>query len=133
MKKQNVDRARSMRAEPTPAETMLWRCLRDRRHSGYKFCRQEPIGPFIVDFVCRRNKLVIEVDGGQHSEQEGQDAERTHYLRERGYEVIWFWNDDVLSNIEGVWRTIEEALRETRPLIRPPTAATFSPKGRRKR
>ena len=78
--------------------------------------RQEPIGPFIADFVCREKQLVIEVDGGQHAGNK-QDATRDGWLAEHGYRVLRFWNDEVLENIEGVWDTIFAAVsRATPPL-----------------
>ena len=97
MKKQNIDRARELRRDTTDAETALWRRLRDRGLDGEKFVRQEPIGPYIADFVCRRKKLIIEIDGGQHSDQAERDEARTKHLEALGYRVIRFWNNEVLS------------------------------------
>jgi very-short-patch-repair endonuclease len=102
---------RKLRGQQTDAERKLWYELRDRRLSGFKFVRQEGIGPFIVDFVCRDRKLVIEVDGGQHSESV-TDAGRDSYLAHEGYRVLRFWNNDVLSNREGVLLTILDALQQ---------------------
>jgi hypothetical protein len=67
--------------------------------------RQEPIGPYIVDFACREKRLVIEIDGGQHADNRG-DAARDRWLLEHRYRVLRFWNNEVLENIEGVWDTI---------------------------
>jgi very-short-patch-repair endonuclease len=72
---------------------------------GLKFVRQEPIGRYTSDFVCREKKLVVEVDGGQHAESKS-DAVRDRYLRENGYRVIRFWNNDVLSNLNGVLESL---------------------------
>ncbi|WP_370455222.1 endonuclease domain-containing protein [Pseudolabrys sp. FHR47] len=90
---------------------ILWLSLRDRRLSGFKFVRQEAIEPFIVDFVCRDKRLIVEVDGGQHSEN-SKDRERDRKLIEAGYRVLRFWNNDVLQNKNGVLETILGALRE---------------------
>jgi very-short-patch-repair endonuclease len=84
--------------------------LRDRRLDGFKFVRQEAIGSFIVDFACRERKLIIEVDGGQHAES-AKDAARDAFLASEGYRVLRFWNNDVLTNREGVLLTILDALK----------------------
>lgn len=102
-------RSRELRANSTDAETKLWNALRNRQIAGYKFVRQQPIGHYICDFVCREKMLVVEADGGQHLESK-RDEERDRYLGERGYRVLRFWNNDVLSNIEGVLTVIDEAL-----------------------
>ncbi len=75
--------------------------------------RQEPIGKYIVDFLCYRRRLVVELDGGQHQEQADYDNERTRWLKSRGFKVIRFWNDDVLKETDGVLEAILIALRET--------------------
>lgn len=97
---------------PTDAERRLWRFLRNRQLNGTRFNRQVPIGPFICDFVARGPKLVIELDGGQHAMEGDYDRNRTTVLEQRGYRVIRFWNNDVLGNVEGVLRVIEEALKD---------------------
>ncbi|NJD89768.1 MAG: endonuclease domain-containing protein, partial [Betaproteobacteria bacterium] len=102
--------ARSLRRAPTEAENRLWYYLRDRRLSGAKFRRQVPIGPYVVDFLCVTASLIVEADGGQHSERAGYDEERTRYLEARGYRVVRFWNNDVIGNIEGVMQAIAMAL-----------------------
>ena len=109
---QRTIRSRQLRASQTDAETKLWNRLRNRQIDGHKFVRQEPIGRYICDFVCREKLLVIEVDGGQHSESR-RDEVRDRYLRAKGYRVMRFWNNDVLSNMEGVLTVIDEALRES--------------------
>ncbi len=81
---------------------------------GYKFVRQEPIGPYTVDFVCREQRLIIELDGGQHAESK-RDIARDQWLTGRGYRVLRFWNNDVFANIEGVWETISAALPAETP------------------
>ena len=106
-----TDIARKLRANQTDAETKLWHRIRNRQISGFKFVRQEPIGRYICDFVCREQSLVVEVDGGQHLESK-RDEVRDRYLAEQGYRVMRFWNNDVLSNIDGVLLVLDEALRE---------------------
>ena len=98
---------RRLRSRQTDAERELWFAVRDRRLSGFKFVRQEAIGHFIVDFVCRDKRLVVEVDGGQHADS-AEDAARDAFLE--GYRVMRFWNNDVLSNRDGVLTVILEAL-----------------------
>jgi len=88
----------------------LWSRLRDRRLVGARFRRQHPIGPFIADFCCTEAKLVIELDGGQHALRLREDQVRTKYIESQGYVVLWFWDNDVLTNMEGVLHRIVEAL-----------------------
>jgi very-short-patch-repair endonuclease len=95
-------RAKELRRAPTPAEAKLWLHIRGNQLNGHSFRRQHAIGPFITDFSCIKAKLVIELDGGQHVEQETYDLMRTMYLQSRGYRVLRFWNDDVLKNIDRV-------------------------------
>ena len=102
--------ARQLRKNLTDAERHLWAQLRNRQLDGFKFRRQAPIGPYIVDFICLSEKLIIEADGGQHAQQADEDAKRTHWLEERGYRVMRFWNNDILENIEGVVKIIRKAL-----------------------
>lgn len=106
--------ARRLRIDQTDAETVLWNRIRNRRIDGHKFVRQEPIVGYICDFVCREKKFIIEVDGGQHNES-AADAIRDERLREKGYKVVRFWNNDVLRNIEGVLLTIQAELAEAAP------------------
>jgi very-short-patch-repair endonuclease len=110
MKKPNVERARELRRASTDAESLLWRHLRNRNLNGHKFSRQEPVGRFVADFICRRKKLIVELDGGQHTEQVARDSARTAALTAAGYQVIRFWNNDVLANIEGVVMEIGRVL-----------------------
>lgn len=101
---------RRLRRQSTDAEMVLWLSLRDRRLCGFKFVRQEAIESFIVDFVCREKSLIIEVDGGQHSENQ-RDLVRDQKLNESGYRVFRFWNSDVLKNKNGVLEVIVDALK----------------------
>jgi very-short-patch-repair endonuclease len=105
-------RSRQLRADQTSAEQRLWSAVRGRRLAGHKFVRQEPIGPYFADFVCREQKLVVEIDGATHStdEERARDALRDRFLREQGYRILRVENDDVRRNIEGVCETILAAL-----------------------
>ena len=103
--------ARRLRRDSTDAERRLSAVLRDRRLAGYRFRRQHPIGDFIVDFACTKHSLVVEADGGQHSDNPG-DERRTAFLQSEGWRVIRFWNNDVLSNADGVVETILRELHE---------------------
>ena len=102
--------ARNLRQNQTDAELELWWSLRSRQIEGAKFKRQFPIGPYIVDFVCLKARLVVEVDGSQHALQECEDAIRTKFLEGKGLTVLRFTNLDVLTNLEGVIFTIVEQL-----------------------
>lgn len=112
-----INRARQLRHEETDAERKLWEKLRATRLQGLKFRRQVPIGDFIADFCCREHKLIIELDGGQHAEpvEIARDERRTALLESRGYRVIRFWNNEVLTNIDGIVEAILEAVRVTSP------------------
>jgi very-short-patch-repair endonuclease len=99
--------AKKMRREPTEAEAKLWSMLSGKRLGGLKFKRQEQLGDYIVDFVCFSARLIVEADGGQHSENEG-DAVRDAWLNEQGFRVLRFWNNDILGNPDGVGRMILE-------------------------
>jgi very-short-patch-repair endonuclease len=103
-------RARSLRRTSTDAERKLWYALRRKQLEGFRFRRQHPIGPYVVDLVCLSERLVIEVDGGQHAERVDYDRERTHWLESRGYRVLRFWNHDVLLNAAGVVDVILDTL-----------------------
>jgi very-short-patch-repair endonuclease len=101
-----------MRREMTEAEHKLWRILRNRSLVGVKFRRQVPIGNYIADFCCLDLKLVVEVDGGQHAEREVADASRSRFLREKGFRVLRFWNDQALRGSEFVVAEILAAISE---------------------
>src|SRR4030065_933105 len=102
--------ARSLRSNQTDAERLVWRHLRAGRLEGHKFKRQQPLGPYIADFVCFKAMLVVELDGGQHADQVNEDAERTRWLTSQGYRVLRFWNNELIENMEGVWAVISAAL-----------------------
>ena len=109
-----TDRARLLRQNSTDAERHLWYRLRSRSIKGHKFVRQEPIGPYVVDFICRERRLIIEVDGGQHADSR-RDRERDKWLVDHGYRIVRFWNNDVIKNTEGVLEAIATALNAEAP------------------
>ena len=113
-----AERARSLRRALTSAEFALWTRIRARQLGGFKFVRREPIGRYYVDFVCREQRLVIELDGGQHSECP-DDA--------LGHRVIRIWNNDVVDNIDGVLQTLLSELEKQ------PLTPSLSPQARRGR
>jgi very-short-patch-repair endonuclease len=103
-------RARKLRKNSTDAEHRLWSLLRDRRLYRYKFRRQHIIGTFIVDFVCLRKKIIIELDGGQHAGNTNYDSLRTKVLESQGFKVIRFWNESIFKEKESVITMIITAL-----------------------
>ena len=111
--------AKALRKRLTDTERLLWRHLRAKQLEGLKFRRQEPIGRYIVDFVCHEKRIVIEVDGGQHSTDKNRDAERDKWLNKQGYKVLRFWNNEVLKNIQGVLHVIKESCLHHPPLTPP--------------
>ena len=104
------DFVRQLRRQLTPQERRLWYLLRDRRFARFKFRRQHPVGPYILDFACCHVHLAIELDGGQHDERAGYDARRTAWLRLQGWRVLRFWNNELMENEEAVLARILEAL-----------------------
>ena len=104
--------ARELRKALTPAEAKLWAYLRAGRLSGVKFRRQHAIGDYVPDFCSIKHRLIIELDGSQHLEQEVYDIERTAFFEAKGYRVLRFWNNDVLNNIETVLKVIWSTLNE---------------------
>jgi very-short-patch-repair endonuclease len=118
--------AKRLRRTQTNADRILWFRLRDRRLAGLKFKRQFPINRFVVDFFCADAKLVIELDGGQHSQRVAIDEKRTEILESMGYLALRFWNNDVMRNIEGVMEDILSPIRTPDP----PHPTTLSPSGR---
>ncbi|HLZ83426.1 MAG TPA: endonuclease domain-containing protein [Caulobacteraceae bacterium] len=106
-----IARARSLRADSTDAERKLWSVLRSRQLGGAKFRRQVPVDRYFADFACMDAKLIVELDGGQHADQQPYDDARTARLQEIGWRVMRFWNNDVIENVEGVADDILAALR----------------------
>lgn len=105
-----LERVRALRRAMTPAEKRLWSCLSNRGLEGFKFKRQEWIGPFIGDFVCWQARLVVEADGAQHGENEEYDAARTSYLAKEDFAVVRYWNNEVIGDLEAVLETIRPEL-----------------------
>jgi very-short-patch-repair endonuclease len=99
----------------TDAKRFLWRALRGKQINGCRFRRQHPVGQYIADFVCIEQKIVVELDGGQHQEQLEYDERRTAFLKMHGWQVLRFWNNDVLNNLYGVLTTIAEKLTTAPP------------------
>ena len=110
-----VQRARRLRAAMTDAEQRLWMRLRGEQMKGFRFRRQVPMGPYVLDFACLKARLVIEVDGGQHAGAIEQDKQRTAWLAAQGFRVLRFWNNDVLRETDGVMERIRLVL-----LAKPP-------------
>ena len=108
-------RAKDLSHNQTPAEIKLWTHLRAHRLADVHFRRQHAIGNYIVDFCAPRKKLIIELDGSQHLEQQEYDKERTKYLESKGYRVIRFWNNDVMNNLESVLTAIWDVLQGQSP------------------
>lgn len=97
-----VEQARKLRRETTEAEALLWKHIRDRKLAGIKIRRQHPIGRYIADFCCVEEKLIVELDGGQHADDSDQDEQRTQYIEKYGYRIVRYWNSEVLNNIDSV-------------------------------
>jgi very-short-patch-repair endonuclease len=121
-RKELLARAKWMRANPTEAEKRLWTLLRDRRLAAFKFRRQQVIEPYIVDFVCFAERLIIEADGSQHADNK-DDARRDAFLRAQGFRSLRFWNNQVLCETQSVAEAIYAAL----PFPHPPTASRRAP------
>ncbi len=101
-----TNKARSLRRNQTDVERLLWQKLRNKQILSFKFRRQFPIAPFIVDFCCLELRLIIELDGSQHFKQATYDEERSLYLAQRGFKVIRFWNNEIIENTDGVLEKI---------------------------
>ena len=124
--------AKQLRSRMTDAERRLWYRLRAHRFNQLKFKRQAPIGPYVVDFICFEYKLIVEVDGSQHSESEA-DFRRDAWLRSEGYKVLRFWNNDVLQNTNSVLTAITSAVTEGAPPLPARFARHPLPQGERGR
>ena len=104
--------ARKLRKNQTPQERKMWNLLRNHQFYNLEFRRQHPIENYIVDFVCRKKKIIVELDGGQHNENENivYDEQRTKYLESKGYKVIRFWNNEIDKNFEGVFKELQRVV-----------------------
>jgi len=111
------ERRRNLRRAQTDAEKLLWQKLRNRQLFGMKFFRQYSVGPYVLDFYSTKLKLAIELDGGQHAEddQRDYDEHRSEYLKAHGIEVIRFWNNEVVRNMDGVLCRIAERITPSIP------------------
>ncbi|MCF7965400.1 endonuclease domain-containing protein [Methylobacter sp. Wu8] len=107
--------ARSLRRNQTDAEQVMWGRLRNRQMLGCKFRRQQVIGSYIADFLCMEPKIIIELDGSQHWEQQEYDEQRSRYLQSVGYRVLRFWNNEVLQETEAVLEAIRLAVIDLSP------------------
>ena len=114
------DLARQLRQESTPFEQSFWQHVRGGRFSGFKFRRQQPLGPYIADFVCQQARLVVELDGSQHAEAGEYDRSRDAWLHEEGYRVLRVWNSEWSTQREAVLEKLWQMLQEG-PLPSPPT------------
>ena len=116
--------AKRLRRDHTDVERKLWQALRGNRLNGLRFKRQEPMGPYIVDFVSHDAKVVVEVDGSQHgySSRAAKDRIRDKWLGEHGYRVLRFWNTDIARNLQGVLTEMAEAVGSRTPLSQPSPA-----------
>jgi lysyl-tRNA synthetase class 2 len=119
--------ARRLRRQLTDAETLLWRHVRNRQLDGWKFRRQFPIDRYVVDFCCAEARLITELDGGQHATRSQADDARTQVLSAMGYLVMRFWNNDALTNLDGVLETVASTL-QTLPVV-PPSPQPSPPWG----
>ena len=111
--------ARELRKNATDCERLLWQHLRAHRLQDLKFKRQQPLGLYIVDFVCFEVRLIVEADGGHHAEQVEYDKRRDDWLRSQGFTVLRFWNNEILTNIEGVLERILAVCEENSPSPQP--------------
>ncbi len=125
MEKQNNkihrDLARNLRKNMTDPEQQLWDALRKRQLDGYRFRRQMPLGRYITDFICLEARLVIELDGNHHHDQQGYDRERDNWMQQQNFQVLRFWNHEILNHQQFVIQQIRQALHQQSPRLLPPS------------
>ncbi len=111
--KDNLEKAKELRKNMTSQERKLWNILRNHQFYGYEIRRQYPIDKYIVDFICRSKKIIIEIDGGQHNEKYAleYDKKRSTDLGKLGYKVIRFWNNDIDNNLDGVYKILQKEFK----------------------
>jgi very-short-patch-repair endonuclease len=107
--------SRHLRNNMTDVERMLWAKIRGKQLQGFRFRRQHPLGVYIVDFICLELKLVIELDGSQHMQQQEYDMKRSQWLQKNSFTVMRFWNNDVLDNLDAVVQSIYNHLPPSQP------------------
>ena len=127
----HTQRARQLRHEQTKPEGIFWSEVRNRQFLGLKWKRQVPIDRYIADFVCDQEKLIVELDGSQHSEDKARryDQKRTEILERYGYRVVRFWNDEVTDHMDDVLRLMQQTVGQTSPHPAAADAARTSPQG----
>ena len=123
--RQTLQRAKALRQRQTDAEGLLWHYLRRKQLGGYKFRRQQPIGPYVADFACMSEKLLVELDGGQHAERAAHDRRRTEFLESKGFRVLRFWNHEMFEDCFALLQRVYESLahpppRQAAPAATPP-------------
>jgi very-short-patch-repair endonuclease len=130
----DINRARRLRQQETWAEKLMWRWLRARRFSDYKFRRQHPAGIYVLDFFCEEARLNIELDGAQHGfpDQQKHDAERTAYLTTLGIKELRFWNSHLRRNAQSIRDTIFRELQERAPHPLPNYTRPMTPPERKR-
>ena len=126
---QTLQNAKALRQNQTNAEGLLWHYLRNKQLDGHKFRRQQPIGPYIVDFACLPRKLIVELDGGQHAKQKAYDKKRDTFLKDKDYRILRFWNNEVFENCFSVLESIYNALHHHPPLEGGSKDASLSGRG----
>ena len=119
MRSQLTNIARNLPKRSTEAEKLLWSRLRARQLDGLKFRRQQPIGNHVVDFVCLEKGVIVEVDGSQHAVEKAKDEKRDKWFEDEGFKVLRFWDNEVLTNIDGVLEVIRENCLDHPPLTPP--------------
>jgi very-short-patch-repair endonuclease len=107
--------ARELRRAMTPTEKRLWSLLRGKRFIGIKFRRQQPLGPYIVDFYCHTAKVILELDGESHIGKEAYDDRRCAWLKSQGYKIVRVWDTQIYSNVDGVLQLIYNACESPIP------------------
>ena len=108
--KDNLEKAKELRKNMTPQERKLWKILRNHQFYNFEIRRQYPIDKYFVDFICRKKKIIIEIDGGQHNKKEDieYDKKMSFDLSKLGYKVIRFWNNDIDENLDGVYKILQK-------------------------
>ena len=126
-----VETARKLRRDQTKPESVFWNVVRNRQFLGLKWERQVPIDRYVADFVCEDEKLIIELDGGQHNSDDNMayDEKRTQILEQHGYRVIRLWNKDITDNMNDVLRILQQCVGQTSPHPAAAKAARTSPRG----